>query len=323
MEVDWLEDFLALASAGVFSRAAEARNISPAAFTRRIKNLEHWAGAPLFNRNVHPVELTEAGRAFRPTAIETINALKMCRHDLRDLSRQGTEVVNFIALHTLAISFFPGWLRRITERLGPLKTRVVAENYSGCAEAILSGSADFMLCYAHASVRTIADANRHPSITVAQDRLIAVSAADARGEARHRLDGARQTPFLCYSLDSFLGQMSDLAVKRGDLRDRLSPVYENSVAEALKAACLEGHGIAFLPAVAVQKELKARTLVRISQPAFEPQITVKLYRSAERARPVLERIWQSCRTQPDQHAPGPADPNASGRHYMRNTKTEL
>ncbi len=68
MELDWLEDFLALVDAAHFSRAAEKRNISQPAFSRRIKMLETWIGAPLFNRATHRIELTAAGEQWKPTA---------------------------------------------------------------------------------------------------------------------------------------------------------------------------------------------------------------------------------------------------------------
>ena len=292
MEIDWLEDFLALSSAGVFARAADARNISQSAFTRRIKNLEIWAGTPLFDRSVHPVALTPAGKAFKQTAIDTINALRISKDDIRDLSRREAEVLDFVALHTLAISFFPSWLRSMADFLGPVRTRLVAENFSGCAEAILSGSADFMLCYYHPAVPSISDESRYPSTVIARDKMIAVSGLDGSGNAKFGFGGKKPVPLLHYPPDTFLGRISDVCQDRGNLGGILTPTYENSVAEALKSACLEGHGVAFLPSGAVKRELKDGVLVKISEPEFELGIDIKLYRSVDRSRPQLERFWR-------------------------------
>lgn len=291
MEIDWLEDFLALSAAGVFARAADARNISQSAFTRRIKNLENWTGTPLFDRSVHPVELTSAGHAFKQTAIDTVAALKQSKSDIRGLSRQEASVLDFVALHSLAISFFPNWLTRMSSHLGPTKTRLVAENFSGCAEAILSGSADFMLCYSHPTVPTISDENRYPSSTIEKDRIIAVSVVNADGRAKYSFEGESPVPFLSYTPDSFLGRVSQVCLDRGGLSHIVSPIYENSVAEALKSACLAGIGVAFLPESAADRELKDGSLQKISQPEFELSIDIKLYRSIERSRAELERFW--------------------------------
>ena len=46
METKWLEDFLSLARTMNFSRSADERFVTQPAFSRRIKALEVWAGAP-------------------------------------------------------------------------------------------------------------------------------------------------------------------------------------------------------------------------------------------------------------------------------------
>jgi DNA-binding transcriptional LysR family regulator len=49
------------------------------------------------------------------------------------------------------------------------------------------------------------------------------------------------------------------------------------MAEGLKAMALEGHGIAFLPLSAVEKEVKAKKLVSAGA-GFEMQMDVRIYR---------------------------------------------
>ena len=58
MNLIWLEDFLALASTGNFSRAAEERHMTQPAFSRRIRALEEWLGVVLIDRTTHPAALT-------------------------------------------------------------------------------------------------------------------------------------------------------------------------------------------------------------------------------------------------------------------------
>lgn len=50
IETKWLYDFLTLESCRHFSHAAEQRNISQPAFSRRIKALEEAIGVELFDR---------------------------------------------------------------------------------------------------------------------------------------------------------------------------------------------------------------------------------------------------------------------------------
>ncbi|NVK14731.1 MAG: LysR family transcriptional regulator [Rhodobacteraceae bacterium] len=292
MEIDWLEDFLALSSAGIFAKAAYARNISQSAFTRRIRNLEHWVGADLFDRSVHPVVLTPAGEAFRATAYETVCSLRLAREDLKQLTRRAGDAINISALHTLAISFTPAWLKTISAAIGPINTRFAVENFSDCVETLMAGTTDFMLCYDHPSIATMSNDDRYPSVKIADDRLVAVSGTDKSGNALYRFDQQGKLPFLAYSPESFLGRLSEISIKRAGVAEKLEIRSENSVAEAQKAACAEGLGVAWLPRMTILPMLDDGKLVRISDDASERSMSIKLYRSIERSRPSVERFWK-------------------------------
>src|SRR5437899_7410544 len=56
LDLEWLEDFLALADSGNFSRAAQVRAIAQPAFSRHIKSLEEWVGVDLFDRSAQRSE---------------------------------------------------------------------------------------------------------------------------------------------------------------------------------------------------------------------------------------------------------------------------
>ena len=51
MNLSWLDDFMSLAGSGNFSRAAEDRQMTQPAFSRRIRALEGWLGTELFDRS--------------------------------------------------------------------------------------------------------------------------------------------------------------------------------------------------------------------------------------------------------------------------------
>ncbi|MCC3306378.1 LysR family transcriptional regulator [Sneathiella sp. HT1-7] len=291
MELAWLEDFLALSSLRIFSRAAEARNVSQPAFTRRIKNLEYWIGTPLFDRSVHPVRLTPAGEVFKPTAHEVIKSLSIAKEEARDLASRHGEIIDIVALHTLAISYYPVWISEIERSLGALKVRINAENFSSCVESLLSDSSDFMLCYQHSIVPTTFDDDRYPSIKLAEDRLIAVSAPDAAGNPKHTINSGGNFPYLAYTAESLLGRVTSYVLEKSNLTEYAEFRYENSVSEALKAACVEGLGVAWLPSIGIKNELKDGRLIRISSYDQETSLSVKLHRSIERSRTEIERLW--------------------------------
>jgi DNA-binding transcriptional LysR family regulator len=68
------------------------------------------------------------------------------------------------------------------------------------------------------------------------------------------------------------------------------------MAEVLKAMALEGHGVAFLPASSVKKELKSRRLVQATAPGeYELSMELRIYRErpemARRSKPVAQALW--------------------------------
>src|SRR3954468_13552484 len=106
MEMAWLEDFLAILECGGFSRAAERRNVTQPALSRRIRALEQWIGTPLLDRSTHAVTLTPAGQIFRVTA-EDLLRLQFGRDAAREAASTASEALRFASTHALSLTSFP------------------------------------------------------------------------------------------------------------------------------------------------------------------------------------------------------------------------
>jgi DNA-binding transcriptional LysR family regulator len=102
MELAWLEDYLALAETLNFSKAAAARHVTQPAFSRRIRALEDWVGAPLFQRTTHNVALTFAGKAFHDQAEELTRALHQLRRNTLEAAGRGVRPLGIAATHALS-----------------------------------------------------------------------------------------------------------------------------------------------------------------------------------------------------------------------------
>jgi DNA-binding transcriptional LysR family regulator len=140
MELKWIEDFISLAETRSFSRAAEARHVTQSAFSRRIRSLEVWLGAALFDRSTYPITLTAEGRQFRETAEEVVRLLSLSRAEFRNRSeRSSLPVVTITALHSLCLSFLPHWLIAIRAAVGPMASRVLPDNFNICVPALVEG----------------------------------------------------------------------------------------------------------------------------------------------------------------------------------------
>lgn len=311
MELDWIEDFLALADLGVFAKAALRRNVTQPAFTRRIRKLEYAVGAVLFDRSVHPVVLTPAGQDFRPTAMEMVRMLSSARSRLRAQSG-ATEMVTIASLQALAISFLPPMIGTIYAGRTPPAIKVTADDFAGCLEALLTGSADILLSYAHPEIVTSQIVETFVARSVAEDDMVAVSGVAADGAPLYELDDPR-VPYLRYSDESFLGKLTALILRdHTDLGARLDPKYQNSMADGLKSAARAGLGVAWLPLRVAADNLEQGRLRRISAPNQEARMQITMFRDpAEKSRPV-EKLWSDILRRTEQPQAPPNTAKAAG-----------
>jgi DNA-binding transcriptional LysR family regulator len=268
METKWLEDFVSLAETRSFSRSAQLRHVTQPAFSRRIQALEAWAGTDLVDRSSYPTRLTPAGETLYAQSLEVLHALQNTRAMLRGHSVAGHDVIEFAVPHTMAFTFFPAWLSSLREKFGPIKTRLIALNVHDAAMRLVEGSCDVLIAYHHAAQPLQLDADRYEMVTLGEESLAPYCKPDAAGEPMFRLPGraGHPLPYLGYAPGAYLGRLTDLLLKDAGATIHLDRVYETDMAEGLKVMAMEGHGIAFLPASAVRKELRARKLVSPAPP---------------------------------------------------------
>lgn len=298
MELKWLEDFLAVANSGNFSRAAESRNVTQPAFSRRLKALEMWVGVPLLDRSSYPITLTPAGSKFLPVAENAVRALQVGRLEACSVSVADETVLRFAMPHSLAVGFFPSWWQTLDQSHSGITAKVVADNFHDCVEMLLHGACHMLLCYRNTSVPDPLSASGCESMAVAQDRLVAVSSADQFGKPFHDLisSGGKPVAFLNYAPDAFLGKVTAHLLNAIVPRLNLDLRYESAFAEAIRAQTLLGMGLAWLPYSLISNDLHEGRLVLAGQNLPEADLEVWLYRAAQSASRSVDHLWQSART---------------------------
>ena len=293
MELKWLEDFVSLARTGSFSRSAEERHVTQPALSRRIKSLEIWVGVPLVDRSSYPTRLTPAGGTFLATAHDLVRTLRDQRDALRDRERAAQATLSFAALHTLAQCFLPGWLRQFEDGMGEFQTRLVADNLLDCIQALTVGDCDFLLCYAHPEIELELDPRLFPSVRLGRDRFLPLSIATADGGPRFALPGTFEAPlpYLAYTAQSFYGRLISILRDRADEPSFLAQRFENSIALVLKALALKSHGLVWLPGIAAAEGAGGDRLVPAGGARWEIEMDIRIYRSVEKSRPIVDRFW--------------------------------
>ena len=109
-----LRAFEAAARRLSFTKAAEELKVTPGAISQQIRQLEDFAGAPLFRRTGRQVFLTETGQAALPLLTTAFEQMTEAAHMMRAPKRRNRLMVS------CAPSFAAKWL---THRLDNFQTR--------------------------------------------------------------------------------------------------------------------------------------------------------------------------------------------------------
>jgi DNA-binding transcriptional LysR family regulator len=293
MELKWLEDFLSLSHFMNFTAAAGDRNITQSALSRRIKQLEQWAGLPLVDRSTYPVRLTPAGESFLPRARKAVDTISALREETLQRHSAPEEVLSFATMSTLVLTFFPIWMEKVEAIGEPFRTRFAEaySSFSGNVSKLLRNECDFLLTYAHECVPAIRDLAEHPYLTLGSERVIAVSAPDEAGQPVHQLTiGGAPVNYLSYRDSSFFAQALPKTIfERAPFE--LNTVYENAMSAALKAMAVAGHGVAWIPESLAVNEIGNRQLVRAADSTYDMVVEIRLYRSFRLRCKSAGRFW--------------------------------
>ena len=207
----WLDDFRTLAATGNFSRAAEERNVTQPAFGRRIRALEEWVGADLFDRSTQPTRLTEVGEWFRGVADELTLRVARVPGEARMVVDASAVTLRIASTHALSFTFLPRWLRSLETAmtLGPVQ--LVSDVLQRCEALMLQSKVQFVLSHAHPLAHGAMHDGAYLSALIGKDTLIPVSAPNATGQPLYQLksqpSSAESVPLLQYTQESGLGRI--------------------------------------------------------------------------------------------------------------------
>jgi DNA-binding transcriptional LysR family regulator len=282
-----LEDFLALAECRSFSKAAEFRNMTQPAFSRRIKALEETVGVQLIDRSKMPIDLTLSGSVFRTSARNLLSQINDTVDQLIGLSRLDGNVVKIAAAHSLATNLVHN-LNQIPDNRtdGPM-LNVEAIDVDRAIEALQQGDCDILLAFNN----ELLSLPPYLSMKIGDAKLLPVSGCDPDGVPLHQFSDERSTPFLAYSLNSYMGRQ----VEKVRAKVSLDVIFTSSMTDLLKMRALSGKGVAWLPDYSISKELEQKRLAVIGTEDLTLPISFYAYRYQARLHRSGEQCWNDLR----------------------------
>jgi DNA-binding transcriptional LysR family regulator len=294
MDIEWLEDFLVLSDLSSFTRAAQTRNVTQSAFSRRIRSLEEWIGIPLVDRDTVPPRLTMAGHLFRDAAREMVRQLQETRLALGHRSKVFAGIKLFVA-HSLAQHFLPDWIKHINKRISGLKFEISAgETYEGMV-ALSGGRCDLLMVYYSPTAPMAVDEKSCASVSLGSDRLIPVCKSDGAGQPIFLLSDPepRHLPLLSYPPETFFGRICNGLIRFRPSNPQFNVVAQSPHTRVLHSLALNGIGIAWLPERCVKEDLSSGLLSMVSHDeVWSSMLDIRLYSSHERARLLQTNLWE-------------------------------
>jgi DNA-binding transcriptional LysR family regulator len=250
MELQWIDDFLALVQTRNFTRAAQARCTTQSAYSRRMQRLEEWLGAPLFDRERRPVTLTPAGEEFLPRAYRLRDDIFDARRAVLSVSSHLEKSLRVYTTNTLAATFLSPWLIERSLR----NYSVIVASVSGCLEAVKRGHADMALVPHFGEAEALAGLATRK---IGEDRLTLVQSPSL--ETSVALVGDELIgPLMVYTPGTNYGARIAAMLDSHHIRVRERPVGESASAEALLAQVKAGLGAAWIPAILLHGETTVR-----------------------------------------------------------------
>ena len=292
MRLEWLEDILAVAETGSFSDAADRRNLTQSAFSRRVKAIEEHVGVPLFDRSRKPVQMHAATAEHRDRIERLADELRQLTSDLRKGAQSGANRVFFASQHALTTSLTPEILRWIGQQVPDAYVRLRSANLEACFGLLLSRQVDLAFIYRRQGSPHLIEADFIETLVLGQDRLIPVYAAHLSAELNARYQTG-DIPFIAYPSGVFLGQIMDSSILPALRRQaRPSPKVETALTLAALELAQVGVGVAWVPASIAAEDLADGKLVDLSNALPSANLDVTAARLSGRQGLAQAQIWR-------------------------------
>jgi DNA-binding transcriptional LysR family regulator len=263
MEIDQIETFLAVATFGGFHRAAEALRISQPAVSARIKALEESLGISLFARSRGGLTLSEAGRTLRPYAEQLLRTAALARQAVHEQQPGSGGPLQIAAALSISVYFLPDVLKHF-QRVHPNVTVSIRSGHSKeVLEMVLGEEAEIGLARSlhHPEVETL---------SLRDDPLLLVAHSSQRPvHSKHaRLEHVANWPLIFYERGSSDWTLTHSLFRTAGLVPNVT--FEVDSIETAKKMVERGLGLAFLPQLAVGRELQLHKLISIKIADAEP-----------------------------------------------------
>lgn len=250
-----LRHFRAIALEENLTRAAERLNISQSALSVQLRALEESFGQPLFERRNKSLVLTPAGRVALDYAESIFRSGDELVGVMQHFGTHRVQVLRVGAVATLSRNFQAAVLRPL---LGRPEIQLVLR--SGSQRDLLTQLRAHTLDVVLSNLPVRRDAESPFHSRLLDEQPVSLVALKKARQKKFRFpDDLRKQPLILPSLDSNIRVGFDLLMEQHGIRPLIEAEVDDMALMRLLAR--EGAGLALVPPVVVEHELKSGLLV--------------------------------------------------------------
>jgi DNA-binding transcriptional LysR family regulator len=310
VDLKLLKDVLAIIEENSFTLAAQRRNVTQPAFSRRIQKMENWLGHKIVDRSGPNIEVTQAALRMETRIRRLVNQIGELKIQY-ELEYEKKRHVIFTMSHTHSIYLFSFLLKQLRNMAGDeepvlnygytLKSAYKAE----CLGIFMRGDADVFICDEEAGKTSIPSSFRCVSTPLGSDCMIpVVDSSWSKGQAQFPNGLPKRLPLIVYPEDSYLWSLiATRCMPKLTESYTFEIVCQTALSAGIRDLVLAGMGIGWLPKSAIIGELKSGRLVALDEQLGRVDLDLICYMSEEAIQSGLGTLFEAlgrCRAVADE-----------------------
>lgn len=253
---DWelLTSWVAVVETGSVSEAARQQNLSQAAISQRVKQLEGLFATPLLDRSTRPAQPTAAGLRLFENAKELTTRANQMMESVRNVSRARRMIVRFGCVDSFAATVGPIMIRALSSSSHQIR---LWSGITPMLERLLeSRQLDLAITTGHTAIPGIT------RVPLFSESYVVVVPASMEIERLGTLsDLARSLHFIRYSARSLIGQQVDDYLQR--VGDSLERTCEFDATDPLLSLVASGMGFALTTPLCIWQSRQFLPQIRV------------------------------------------------------------
>ena len=248
--------FVAVYEAGSITKAATALHLAQPSVSQAIKELENYYGIGLFDRIGRGIRPTESGKAFYNYALHIVSLFNEMEQTIKNWDSMG--ILRIGASITIGTHILPLIIKSYEQQYPNLEIKVIVKQSASIEQLILENKIDIALIEAQP------EQTDNVSVPFMEEERCAIEPPNhpllINGEIT--LADMAQYPFLMREPGSAGRQILEAYFELQDIH--IQPLWESTSTQAIVKAVSVGLGVAVLPYLLVQKDIKAGNVCQVT-----------------------------------------------------------